>query len=150
MTADPATATLTLTATQHAALFEHAERAFPDECCGALFGHAHGASREIVTLREMDNTWDQAERRRRFLITPAEYMRVEREADELGLTLIGFYHSHPNAEARPSEFDREHAWPWFAYPIVEVRAGAAVGMRVWQLQDDRGDYDELELQVTDS
>ena len=143
------TAALRLNAEQQAAIFRHAEATFPDECCGALFGHANGTTREIVELRELENTWDPDERRRRFLITPAEYMRVEREADNLGLSLIGFYHSHPNAEPRPSEFDREHAWPWFAYPIVEVRDGAAAGLRVWQLQDDRSGYDELGLHITD-
>lgn len=148
MTAGPRTATLKLSPGQQAAIFEHAERAFPDECCGAIFGHADGDAREIVELREMENTWDPSERRRRFLITPEEYMRVEREADDLGLSLIGFYHSHPNAEARPSDFDREHAWPWFAYPIVEVRDGEAAGMRVWQLQDDRSGYAELGVQLS--
>ncbi len=149
MTAGSATATLKLSAGQQAAIFAHAERAFPDECCGAIFGHADGDTREVVELRELENTWDPAERRRRFLITPEEYMRVEREADDLGLSLIGFYHSHPNAAAEPSEFDREHAWPWFAYPIVEVRDGEATGMRVWQLQADRNGYDELSVELTE-
>lgn len=144
------TAALKLNPEHQAAIYRHAEAAFPDECCGAMFGRANGVTREIVELRELENTWDAKERRRRFLITPVEYIRVEQEADDLGLTLIGFYHSHPNAEPRPSEFDREHAWPWFAYPIVEVRDGAAVGMRVWQLQDDRGGYDELQLQMADA
>lgn len=148
MTTTSQTATLTLNASQQSEIFAHAERSYPDECCGAIFGRVDGSSRQIVTLREMENTWDAAERRRRFLITPAEYMRVEREADDLGLSLIGFYHSHPNSEARPSEFDREHAWPWFTYPIVEVRDGRAMGMRVWQLRDDRSGYDELDLQIT--
>jgi proteasome lid subunit RPN8/RPN11 len=149
MTVETAKGTFKLNAVQQAAMFQHAEIAFPDECCGAIFGLANGEAREIVELREMENTWDADERRRRFLITPAEYMRVEREADELGLNLIGFYHSHPNAEARPSEFDREHAWPWFAYPIIEVRDGKAASMHVWQLRDDRTGYDELDLQLED-
>jgi proteasome lid subunit RPN8/RPN11 len=149
MTVDSRAGILKLTADQQAAMFEHAERTFPDECCGAIFGNVGDGSREIVELRAMENTWDEEERRRRFLITPAEYMRVEREADDRGLSLIGFYHSHPNAEARPSEFDREHAWPWFAYPIVEVRDGEAAGIRAWQLQDDRSGYDELTLRLTD-
>lgn len=147
MTANPATATLKLTSDQRAAMFRHAEQTFPDECCGAIFGNVDGDTREIVELREIENSWDPVERRRRFLITPDEYMRVEREADELGLALIGFYHSHPNSEPRPSEFDREHAWPWFAYPIVEVRDGEAVNVRVWQLHADREAYDELVLQI---
>ena len=149
MTVNTKTATLKLSTDHQAAMFEHAEATYPDECCGAIFGTVDGDNRGIIRLRKMDNSWDPVERRRRFLITPAEYMRVEREADELGLNLIGFYHSHPNAEPRPSDFDREHAWPWFAYPIIEVRDGEAVGIRAWQLQDDREGYDELSLQFAD-
>ncbi|CAN5586315.1 M67 family metallopeptidase [soil metagenome] len=149
MTAEATAATLKLSDGQQSAMYRHAERAYPDECCGAIFGNVDGDAREIVELRELENSWDPIERRRRFLITPAEYMRVEREADDLGLSLIGFYHSHPNAEARPSDFDREHAWPWFAYPIIEVRDGEAISVRVWQLQDNRQGYDELALRLTD-
>lgn len=150
MTANATTATLKISAERQAAMFAHAERTYPDECCGALFGTVDGDSREVVEIREIDNTWDPVERRRRFLITPAEYMRVEREADELGLTLIGFYHSHPNAEPRPSEFDREHAWPWFAYPIIGVRDGAAIELRAWLLRDNRETYDEMALRLSSS
>jgi proteasome lid subunit RPN8/RPN11 len=139
------TATLILDKVQQAAMFEHARRSYPDECCGAIFGRLDGEQRAIVELRELENTWDPVERRRRFLITPREFTRVEREADERGLTLLGFYHSHPDAAPRPSEFDREHAWPWFVYPIVGVQGGEPVEIRAWRLRDERDGYDELPL-----
>lgn len=140
-------ATLILDQQQQAAMFAHARRGYPDECCGAIFGRVEGNERVVVELREMENSWDPVERRRRFLISPQEFTRVEREADERGLTLLGFYHSHPDAPARPSEFDREHAWPWFVYPIVGVREGDPVELRIWQLRDERDGYDELPLRL---
>jgi proteasome lid subunit RPN8/RPN11 len=80
---------------------------------------------------------------------PREFTRVEREADERGLTLLGFYHSHPDAPPRPSEFDREHAWPWFVYPIIGVQGGEPVEIRAWRLRDERDGYDELALRLAE-
>ena len=148
MTAPATTTALWLASELRAKIERHGEAAYPDECCGAIFGTVDGNSRTVIELRELENTWDPSERRRRFLITPGEYMRVEREADDAGLSLIGFYHSHPNAPAVPSTFDRDHAWPWFVYPIIEVRDGQAAGLRVWQLQDDRSGYDEVAVETT--
>ena len=58
----------------------------------------------------------------------------EDEADEKGLTLVGYYHSHPNSPAIPSEYDRDHALPNFVYIITSVQAGKAVYMRGWKLK----------------
>ena len=63
---------------------------------------------------------------RRLLQGRLDILRAEREARKLGLDILGFYHSHPDAPARPSDFDREHAWPWYAYVIAEVRGGVTV------------------------
>ena len=57
-----------------------------------------------------------------------------------GLELIGWYHSHPDHPARPSEFDREHAWPWYSYVIVSVAAGQPQDMTSWRLADDRSHF----------
>ncbi len=66
---------------------------------------------------------------------------AEKTAAEKKLELIGWYHSHPDAPARPSEFDREHAWPWYSYIIVSVQSGMPREMNSWRLQDDRAAYD---------
>ena len=59
--------------------------------------------------------------------------------------LLGFYHSHPDHPARPSQYDLDHAWPNFAYVIVAVAQGTAQDMTVWFLKEDRTSFDEGDL-----
>lgn len=134
-----------LTEEQHSAINRHAEAVYPDECCGVMLGKQRDGQRVIVELIEIENEWDAEERRRRFLITPQQMLRVEREARARDLDVLGFYHSHPDAPARPSEFDREHAWPFYSYLIAGVANGTAVELTGWQLHDDRGGYAPVEL-----
>src|SRR5271169_191898 len=75
-----------------------------------------------------------------FSITPEDFRAAERAAAERGLDLLGWYHSHPDHPARPSEFDREHAWPWYSYVIVSVDGGVPKDLTSWQLEDDRSKF----------
>jgi proteasome lid subunit RPN8/RPN11 len=59
----------------------------------------------------------------------------------MGLDVIGWYHSHPDHEARPSEYDRAHAWPWLSYVIVRVAGGTDHDLRSFVLRDDRTAFD---------
>ena len=120
-----------------AAIRRHGEETFPHECCGALIGRDDG----VVAAVPLPNTTEEGPRRR-FLVRPADYRMAEQKATELGSELLGFYHSHPDHPARPSQFDLDHAWPNFAYVIVSVMSGAARDMTVWYLQDDRSRFDE--------
>jgi len=63
------------------------------------------------------------------------------------LDVVGWYHSHPDHPARPSLFDREHAWPWYSYVIVSVVSGKAADMTSWRLNDDRQDYTPERIEV---
>ena len=130
----------TLTTASLETIRQHATETFPDECCGALIeidGVVHEAHR-------MDNT-TAGPAARRFRIGPDQYRLADKRARELGGSLLGFYHSHPNAPARPSEYDLEHAWPNLTYVIISVRAGAPGDITVWHLRDDRSGFDEGEL-----
>ena len=120
------------------AIRRHGEATYPDECCGALIGTADGVVSEAFAL---DNETD-LERRRRFLIAPSDYRRAEARADAAGLTLLGFYHSHPDHPAEPSPFDLDHAWPNMSYAIVSVRGGRAAHLRSWRLRLDRACFIE--------
>ena len=64
---------------------------------------------------------------------------------EQGAELLGFYHSHPDHPAEPSQYDLDHAWPVFSYVIVSVRAGKPGEMRSWRLRDDRSQFDEEDI-----
>ena len=131
---------LTISAAVDQAIRAHGQETYPHECCGALVGKGAFVS-EIVAL---PNTTEEGPRRR-FLVRPSDYRLAESRATELGAELLGFYHSHPDHPARPSQYDLDHAWPTFAYIIVAVAAGAAQGMTVWFLKDDRSIFEEGSL-----
>ena len=118
----------------------HAAQSYPYECCGALLGAETDGGRAVRDLVMLDNQRDDSPRNR-FLVRPEDVLRVENAARERGLDVLGWYHSHPDAPARPSEFDREHAWPWYSYVIVSVGAGGPRGMASWRLTDDRERFD---------
>jgi proteasome lid subunit RPN8/RPN11 len=132
--------TLTLAADVAAAIRAHGAETFPHECCGGLVGRE---GRVTVTV-PLPNTTEEGPRRR-FLVRPADYRLAEQRAAEFGGELLGFYHSHPDHPARPSQYDLDHAWPTFAYVIVSVMAGAPAAMTVWFLKDDRSNFEEGEL-----
>jgi proteasome lid subunit RPN8/RPN11 len=131
---------LTITSGVDAAIRIHGQETYPHECCGALVGRG-GFVTAIVAL---PNTTDEGPRRR-FMVRPSDYQLAERRATELGGELLGFYHSHPDHPARPSQYDLDHAWPTFAYIIVAVADGAATDMTVWYLQEDRSRFEEGSL-----
>jgi proteasome lid subunit RPN8/RPN11 len=126
----------------------HAADAYPHECCGALLGGLEEEGRRVRRLLRLDNQREGEAARRRFLVTGEEYRRTEKRARELALDLLGFYHSHPDHPARPSEYDREHALPWFSYVIVSVTAGRAGETTSWTLAEDRSRFDAEVLEVT--
>jgi proteasome lid subunit RPN8/RPN11 len=131
---------LTITSGVDAAIRIHGQQTYPHECCGALIGR-DGFVTAVVAL---PNTTEEGPRRR-FLVRPSDYQLSERRATELGGELLGFYHSHPDHPARPSQYDLDHAWPTFAYIIVAVADGAAGDMTVWYLQEDRSRFEEGSL-----
>ncbi len=131
---------LALTATVHEAIRRHGEQAYPHECCGALIGRGG----VVTDAFELPNTTEEGPRRR-FLVRPSDYREAEKRAFELAAELLGFYHSHPDHPARPSQYDLDHAWPFFSYVIVSVQAGAPSDMTSWRLRDDRSAFDEEAL-----
>lgn len=136
--------TVTIRQEERARVRTHAEAGYPDEVCGFLLGSMDLPSRAF-TVREIRAAVNRRGSRtsRRYRIDPGEYRTAEREAERRGLELIGIYHSHPDAPARPSEYDREHAWPNSAYLIVSVQGGRAGELRTWLLAEDRSCFEEL-------
>ncbi|MCL5033641.1 MAG: M67 family metallopeptidase [Bacteroidetes bacterium] len=125
---------------------EHGQKTYPEECCGILLGSTDGDETVILDVVEIDNLQED-NRRRRFLITPKQYLQAERAASERNLQLLGFYHSHPDHPAIPSEFDREHALPWFTYIVLSVAYGEAKVMTAWFLSESRDRFNETPLSI---
>ena len=120
-----------------AAIRAHGRETYPNECCGALIG-TDGVVSQAYAL---PNTTEEGPRRR-FLVRPSDYRTAEARASEARQELLGFYHSHPDHPAEPSQYDLDHAWPFFSYVIVSVREGEARELRSWRLRDDRSAFDE--------
>lgn len=125
----------------------HGEEAFPHECCGLLLGRQEpdGARRAVRVARarnlETERSGD------RYLLDPRDRLAAEADARREGLTLVGFYHSHPDHEAYFSATDlarsEEVQWgePWlppsYTYLVTSVRAGRAVRTLAFEVQEGR-------------
>lgn len=119
-----------------AVMKDDALRTFPNECCGFFFGKANG-DRRVVTHAYAVSNVKEGDQRRRFEISPLDYMKAEHYALENKLQLLGVYHSHPLHPAIPSEHDRVVALPGFSYIILSVQPGEVVDVTSWRLNDHR-------------
>jgi proteasome lid subunit RPN8/RPN11 len=136
---------ITLAADAVAAIRKHGAAGYPFECCGALIG-----SEAATGERRVSEAWPltnaaAATPERRFTITPDDYRRAEGRASASGSALLGFYHSHPDAPARPSLEDLAHAWPNLDYIIVSIMRGEAGDISCWRLRDDRSGFEREDM-----
>jgi proteasome lid subunit RPN8/RPN11 len=140
---------------------DHGAETYPHECCGALLGRDSYESsgiasavgvqlpaREVVALFPLVNRRDDSPRNR-FSVTSDDVRAAEKAAQIQGLDVVGWYHSHPDHPAAPSQYDREHAWPWYSYIIVSVANGKPEAMTSWRLSDDRSEFACEEIAVRD-
>jgi proteasome lid subunit RPN8/RPN11 len=133
--------TIKLTAEQLDNIRRQSESAYPYECCGLLMGRLINSEKLVSEIYPAENRREEVARHNRFLIPPEVVRAAEKYALEKRLDILGFYHSHPNAEARPSQFDLDHAWPFYSYVIVSVRDQEAVDLTCWRMVDDRSRFE---------
>lgn len=123
----------------------HGVSTYPNECGGMLIGHlAADCSRTVVETFPLENS-SLENQSNRVLILPRDVMRAERYAREKKLHVVGYYHSHPDHPAVPSQYDLDHALPVWSYVIVSVMAGKAVDLRSWIMENDRSTFNEEEI-----
>lgn len=109
---------ITLSKTHLTEIQNHGTEAYPEECCGAMLGR----DKTVHKIVRIENQSSE-NKHRRFSITPQDYMALEKLAKKEGLNLLGFYHTHPDHPARPSETDLKFAWPVFSYIILSIQKG---------------------------
>ncbi len=127
----------------------HGRESYRDEACGVLYGRVAPEGKHVARAAPMVNARED-ERHRRFAVTPDDYRRAEAEAGRSGLTLLGFYHSHPDHPAYPSRYDLEHAFPYFSYVILAVEGAEPREMRSFVLSEDRSQFLEERLERKES
>lgn len=128
---------LIISQTLHTSIQRYLEKAFPNEGGGFLIGTVDHEDRIVTETRFVENIFETEERYHRYLMDSGAFQAAEDYADTHGFTLIGYFHSHPNSPAIPSEFDRVHALPNFIYLILSIQQGRADHALVWLLADDR-------------
>ncbi|MGH9406620.1 MAG: M67 family metallopeptidase [Terriglobia bacterium] len=147
------------------AMLAHAAQEYPNECCGLLLGTAEEEVKDVQSTKPLLNlrrdsgraydllplgSPERESERNRFLIDPEDWRRADREARTLGIEIIGIYHSHPDHPARPSQYDLDHAIPWYSYVIIAVESGRPARRTSWILRGDRAQFDEEQLDVSDA
>ena len=133
-----------------AAITAHAERDYPHECGGMLIGHfATDGRKTVVETFPLENAREEAARHNRVLILPKDVLRAERYAREKKLDVVGYYHSHPESPAVPSQYDLDHALPVWSYVIASVIKGKVADIFSWEMENDRSKFNEEEIQKRD-
>ena len=112
------------------------EASYPNECCGVMVGKLEGGQKLVNAIYPQRNERDDSPKNR-FLISPDLVRDAELRAMREGVDVLGYYHSHPDHPAKPSQFDQDHAWPWYSYVIVSIQQGKSTDLTSWQLTDDR-------------
>lgn len=125
----------------------HGVRDYPYECCGLLLGRFDAEAKVVTKIYPISNAREESAKRNRFLIEPEELMRGEKYARSQNLEVVGFYHSHPDSPARPSQYDLEHAWPTYSYIIVSTSEGDSGDLFSWEQEPDRSKFNGEEIRV---
>lgn len=138
--------TITISAAARRRIDELAAHAYPNEGCGVLLGASGDDGFAIVEATSGANL--NTERARdRYLLDPGDIVRADREARARGLDIVGFWHSHPDHPARPSQFDTDHAWADYAYLVVSTTRRGAGDLNGFTLTADGGSFEQLPLSV---
>jgi proteasome lid subunit RPN8/RPN11 len=103
-------------------IIRHSKRENPVEACGILAGRTTGVDgtpiRDVLKVYQCRNELDSPTE---YRIEPEQQLRIFDEIEEAGLDLVGFYHSHPRGNPRPSSIDRERAnYVGYSYLIVSL------------------------------
>ena len=142
---------------QHLASIQaHAERTYPEECCGLLLGKSDPTGKTVMEVRATTNHWQESSdsesgftKARRYEIAPADLLAAMKEGRARNLDIVGIYHSHPDHPAEPSECDRQAAWQHYSYAIVSVPKGNAGELRSWSL-NEQSQFEEDPILIQDS
>jgi proteasome lid subunit RPN8/RPN11 len=136
---------ITLDETAVDVINQHAIETFPFECCGFLYGNETDG--RFISLAVPVTNSKEGDQRRRFEISPLDYLRAEEFALKNNTQLLGIYHSHPNHPAIASQHDLAVAMPFFSYVIVSVVDGEIADLKSWKLKEDSREFQEEEVNV---
>lgn len=120
---------------------EEARAAYPRECCGLVEGIIKNGCAIVTNTFPARNVSTHDDE---FEIDPADHARTRRAARAAGHTIIGCYHSHPDAPAELSARDLERAnEQGFLWLIVSVEHARTIEMVAYRYTGDG--FEPLEM-----
>ena len=108
-----------------------AENGYPQESCGLMLGARGPGGVRVEQVTEARNV--NTERPHdRYEVAPEAFLAADELAEQLGLEVVGVWHTHPDQPAQPSETDRTGAWAGWSYLILSVVGGKVLDLRSWR------------------
>ena len=104
------------------AMVVHAERTYPNECCGAMLGRINGDSKTVTEAVPLENAF-AGEQGERYELRPEDLLAADKAARDRGLDLIGIFHSHPDCDAYFSQTDLKNSCPWYSFVVLSIKGG---------------------------
>jgi proteasome lid subunit RPN8/RPN11 len=141
---------LIISKTLFAIIQRHGTDSYPEEGAGVILGEVLPEARLAKQILPFNNQIEAGARHHRYLIEARDILKAEQKADELGLEVIGVFHSHPDHPAEPSEVDRQWGLPWYSYLITRVDRDGTVETKSWRLDEDRQGFSPEILEITPS
>jgi proteasome lid subunit RPN8/RPN11 len=104
------------------AMILHAERTYPNECCGAMLGHIQSERKTVTDAVPLENAYAGAQLER-YEVKPEDLLAADKAARSRGLDLIGIFHSHPDCDAYFSQTDLKNSCPWYSFVVLSIQNG---------------------------
>jgi proteasome lid subunit RPN8/RPN11 len=127
-------------------MLAHVRAGYPKEACGALVGRGRDVHR-VAPLENRETEKPQV----RYAIDPKDLVSLDREARGQGLEIVGYFHSHPDHPARPSETDRQRAAESLSDGVYHIVVGVEAGQRTnptaWVFREAAGAFEPEPLEV---
>ena len=122
----------------------HAERTYPNECCGAMLGDIGQTKKRVKEAVPLENA-STGEQRQHYELRPQDLLSAEKAARNRGLDLVGIFHSHPDCDAYFSETDLRNSCPWYSFVVLSVKQGRFDHANSFlpDLEQTRADREEL-------
>jgi proteasome lid subunit RPN8/RPN11 len=130
-------------------MVSHAERIYPNECCGAMLGKTDGTIKTVTTAVPLENAF-KGEQGERYELRPSDLLAADKAARERGLDLIGIFHSHPDCDAYFSETDLKNSCPWYSFVVLSIQKGKFHHANSFlpDLEQTKADREELTWQTS--
>lgn len=139
--------TIRLNLAQYRAMVAHCFDGLPHEACGVLIGPIKDDFESTGDITEVQTCRNADESARTYTVDNDDMKRAMDRALELGVEVVGGWHSHTHTDAYPSATDVEKAMalgPYWLHMIVSLKQAEPV-LRGYRIRGGR--TEEVDVDV---